>query len=114
MLKSQRTALFLLVWYALFLGSAWASVLIKPDIRQAVCTVGGAIQWVDADGANGDVQASSGMDCPLCATGFAPWPDTGFNYFPDSPLPHALLPHVTAHIAWATAPPLPSRGPPAL
>jgi hypothetical protein len=31
-----------------------------------------------------------------------------------SPLSHALQPIAAAHIASATAPPLPSRGPPAL
>ncbi len=52
------------------------------------------------------------MDCPLCAGIGAPPPVFNTTLTQPSPLSFALLPIEAARIASATAPPLPSRGPP--
>ncbi len=109
---SKRIASFVLAWFALFLGSAIASALIKPDGLQIVCASGGGMKTVDLDGNDGGVRASASMDCPFCASVVPPPPRLQAFLAKPSGLAHALHPIAAAHIAAATAPPLPSRGPP--
>jgi len=106
-MQSLRNAKFItrlvLVWFALFLGSAIASTIVNPGNMQMVCTSGGSMKLVDSDG-NSDFKASANLDCPLCVAITAP-PSAPQAYLENiSSLSHALRP--------ITAPPLPSRGPP--
>ncbi len=111
--SSKFIAKLVLVWFALFLGSAIVSTVIKPGSMQMVCTVGGGMKMVDMSGDDGEPKASASMDCPLCASVTAPPPPLSVHFEKFSPLAHALHPIAAAHIASVTAPPLPSRGPPA-
>ena len=110
---ARQLTRFLLVWFALALGVAMASPLVSPKSIDVVCSSGGVMKMVASD--DGDqAPSSSAMDCPLCMSlAFAPAPANAQAVKP-SPLSHALHPIAAAHIASATAPPLPSRGPPAL
>ena len=110
--NSKLIAKLVLVWFALFLGSAIASTVIKPDHLQMVCAAGGAMKIVDTNSDDGEVKASTSMDCPLCASVTAPLPPVTAHFDKLSSLAHALHPIAAAHIASVTAPPLPSRGPP--
>ena len=110
--NSKLIASLVLVWFALFLGSAVASTLIQPGHTQMVCTAGGGMKLVDMGSDDGELKVSTGMDCPLCASVTAPPPVLGAHVKAPSALAHALQPVAAAHIASATAPPLPSRGPP--
>lgn len=112
--NSKFIAKLVLVWFALFLGSAIASTIIKPENLQMVCATGGVMKLVDTSSDDGKVNASSSMDCPLCTSVTAPPPPLSLHLVKLSPLAHALQPVAVAHIASVTAPPLPSRGPPAL
>lgn len=107
-------ARWVLVWFALFLGSVWAAPLIQDEGLQLVCAGGGHMKLVDTGDDDGQLKPSARMDCPLCAALALPGsPDTGVQ---------AWLSHRTqAHALWvdgpilsASAPPLPSRGPPSL
>jgi len=111
--NAKRLTQLVLVWFALFLGAAMASTVIQPENTQMVCVAGGGVKWVSMDDGAGDGErnASLGMDCPLCASVVLPLPQSSSGVTP-SPLAHALTPLVAAHLAQATAPPLPSRGPP--
>jgi len=111
--SSKLIASLVLAWFALFLGSALASSLIKPDHMQVICAAGGAMKLVDIDSNGGEVKASASMDCPLCASVAAPPSRLKFLFIKPSALEHALHPIAAAHIAALTAPPLPARGPPA-
>jgi hypothetical protein len=102
-----------LVWFALFLGSAIASPLIKPGSMQLVCSADGGMKMVEINTDLGDVEIPPGMDCPMCASVSAPPPPRSIHFEKHSPLAHALQPTAAAHIASVTAPPLPSRLPPA-
>ena len=109
---------FVLVWFALSIGVAIASPVVNPQVMDLVCTSTGSMKLVVQDQNNGDgegVAASSHtLDCPLCASISAPSPALNTSLTQPSPLAHALQPLAAAHIAAITAPPLPSRGPPAL
>jgi hypothetical protein len=109
---SQLIARLVLVWFALFVGAATASSFIQSDGLQMVCATGGGIKWVNAEDDGGSDTVSAGMDCPLCATVTPPPTLSNLQFQPPSPWVHALQPTVVVRIAAATAPPLPSRGPP--
>jgi hypothetical protein len=110
--NSKLIASLVLVWFALFLGSAVASTVIKPGSMQIVCSAGGGMKLIDTDGNEGGVKASANMDCPLCASVAVPPPQHDALFLKPSALAYALRPIAAAHIAALTAPPLPSRGPP--
>ncbi len=112
--NSKFIAKLVLVWFALFLGSAIASTVIKPENLQMVCATGGVMKLVNTSSDDGKVNVSASMDCPLCASVAAPPPPLSVHFEKLSPLAHALQPVAAAHIASVTSPPLPSRGPPAL
>jgi hypothetical protein len=109
--KRHLIASAMLVWFALFLSTAFASSFIQSSGLQPLCSTGGLIKWVDGDD-DGTPKFTGGMDCPLCSTVHAP-PSPIADF--DAPAPHrthVLHPVTAALIAAATAPPLPSRGPP--
>jgi Protein of unknown function (DUF2946) len=105
---------FVLVWFALAIGVAIASPVVNPQVMDLVCTSTGSMKLV-VQGEDESVAASSHtLDCPLCASVSAPPPALNTALTQPSPLAYALQPLAAAHIAAITAPPLPSRGPPAL
>ena len=102
-----------LVWFALFIGVATAAPLVQPGNLQVVCSAGGGMKLIDADQPDGEPRLSLGMDCPLCAAVAPPPPLAHAGFIVVSPLAHVLQPVASARLVAATAPPLPSRGPPA-
>lgn len=104
---------FVLVWFVLSVGVAIASPLVNPKGMDMVCSSAGMMKLV-VQGDDDGVASSLTMDCPLCAAIGAPPPAFNTTLTQPSPLAHVLQPIAAAHIAAITAPPLPSRGPPAL
>jgi hypothetical protein len=112
--KAKTLARFVWVWFALSLGVAMASPLVAPKALDLVCSTGGVLKIASSDDADDSSGTAHTMDCALCMpVGTPPAPITNLFTKPSS-LSHALHPIAAAHIAAATAPPLPSRGPPAL
>ena len=110
--NAKLIARFVLVWFALSIGVAIASPLVKPQSMQLICSGSGAIKVVTTS-ADGTTPASSHtLDCPLCAGFGAPPPVSVWKFEPIQPLAYALRSIASAHIASATAAPLPARGPP--
>jgi hypothetical protein len=105
---------FVLVWFALSLGVAMASSLVAPKATELVCTSGGMLKLVTVDGTDSAAPSHGQLDCALCLPMALPPAPCAVPLVQVSPLSHALQPVAAAHIASATAPPLPSRGPPAL
>ena len=102
-----------LVWFVLSVGVAIASPIVNPHGMDLVCTSAGSVKLVVQG--DDDVAASSHtLDCPLCASINAPPPALNTTLTQPAPLAYALQPIAAAHMAALTAPPLPSRGPPAL
>jgi len=112
--QAHSLARFVLVWFALSLGVALASPWVSPTSMEMVCTTGGVMKLVSADAADDTVTSVQNMDCALCMPVVFPPAPVALQFIKPSPLSHALKPIAAAHIAAATAPPLPSRGPPAL
>jgi hypothetical protein len=112
--QAKTLARFALVWFVMSVGVAIASPLVAPKSLDLVCTTGGAMKMVssgDADKAESTVHT---MDCALCIAVGIPTDPISSQFTKPSSLAHALQPIAAAHIAAATAPPLPSRGPPSL
>jgi hypothetical protein len=105
---------FVLVWFALSLGVAMASSLVAPKATELVCTSGGMLKLVTLDGTDSAAPSHGQLDCALCLPMALPPAPCAVPLVQVSPLSHALQPVAAAHIESATAPPLPSRGPPAL
>ena len=118
MRRAHQLARLVLVWFALSIGVAVASPMVHPKAMDLVCTSSGAMKWLAVDDAtDGGTDTATdhhAVDCPMCASFSAPLPAVRTVVLPVSPLAHALQPLRAAHIAAATAPPLPSRGPPLL
>jgi len=112
--QAKSFARFMLVWFVMSVGVASASSLVSPKAMEMVCTAGGVIKLVPSDSNNADSHEHTVPDCAMCLlTGLPPAPK-GAALEKPSALAHALHPIAAALIVSATAPPLPSRGPPAL
>jgi len=88
--------------------------LVAPKATELVCTSGGMLKLVTLDGTDSAAPSHGQLDCALCLPMALPPAPCAVPLVQVSPLSHALQPVAAAHIASATAPPLPSRGPPAL
>jgi hypothetical protein len=115
-MQSLRRALTLvrlvLAWFVLAIGVAVASPIVQPQAMELICSGSGVMKIV-VKAEDGTAQpAGHTLDCPLCAHGASPPPVVKASTEPPHPLSHALRPIVAAHLAWATAAPLPARGPP--
>jgi hypothetical protein len=112
--QAKTLARFVLVWFALSLGVAMASPLVAPKAMEIVCSTGGAMKMVFTGDADKPESTAHTMDCALCMGAGIPTAHISSQFTKPTSLAHSLQPIAVAHIAAATAPPLPSRGPPAL
>jgi hypothetical protein len=112
---AKLLARFMLVWFALSMGVAIASPLVKPNGVRVICSAAGVLKIVSepGSGVGGGATLHHGLDCPLCAAVGTPpshallqaLPPMGLAYVP----PHAGDAPVPSRHAAAFAP----RGPPA-
>ena len=112
--QAHFLARIVLAWFVLSVGVAMASPLVVPKSMDMVCSTGGVMKFISSDDAQNTVATVKTMDCALCMPVVFPPASTALPFIQASPLAHALQPLAAAHIAVATAPPLPSRGPPSL
>jgi Protein of unknown function (DUF2946) len=107
-------ARFVLVWFALSIGVAIASPLVKPQDMQFVCSAAGSLKLMaSSDGGKVDGQGSGHtLDCPLCAGLGAPPPVAVPSFTAAPPLAFALVAHETGSFTPVLATPPPARGPP--
>ena len=115
-MQALRNASFLtrlvLAWFALSLGVAIASPIVKPQAVELICS-GGIVKLVAQGDDSGTPTAPHTLDCPLCATTGAPPVAQQDPAQAVQPLGHVLQSIPSARIAALTAAPLPARGPPA-
>jgi hypothetical protein len=112
---------WVLLWFALSLGAAIASPVVHPQAMELVCSATGSVKAIVHTDDGAQELGAGHMDCPLCMLAGAPpatptlelvCSATGLPVL--MPLAHAVPPIAAAHIAAATAAPMPARGPPSL
>ena len=106
-------ARFVLVWFALSIGVAIASPIVKPQAMELICTgtVGVMKVLIQTDDGPQEVSVRT-MDCPLCASLSGPPPVARLTPEPVQALAYVMQSIPAAHVASLTAAPLPARGPP--
>lgn len=111
--RAHTLARFVLVWFALSIGVAIASPIVKPQAMELICSASGTMKvLVKTDDGVKELSGHT-LDCPVCATLSAPPPVARQTAEPAQPLAHVLQSIPAAHLAALTAAPLPARGPPA-
>ncbi|WP_295958709.1 DUF2946 family protein [Rhodoferax sp.] len=110
---ARRLARWVLLCFALSLGVAIASPLTHPQAMELVCSSAESVKLL-VTAPDGNTQVVSQMgDCPLCVTASAPPPaPVSPRVEPPPALSYALRSIPAAYTAYATAAPLPARGPP--
>ena len=104
----------MLVWFALFVGAAVASPLVRSEGLQMVCSGMGGMQLVSLEaGDNAGTTVPQGLDCPLCLPAAVPAPSPGKPPHPGG-LAHVLQSPASAWLASLIGPPWQARGPPSL
>jgi hypothetical protein len=114
-MQALRNASFLarlvLAWFALAIGVAVASPIVKPKSMELLCS--GGVMKLLVTGEDGSTPATGHtLDCPLCvALDAPPASSAGLGQAqPDSA--GMLASHVAAPVKVFTAAPPPARGPP--
>lgn len=111
--NAHLLARLVLVWFALSIGVAIASPLVKPQAIELICSGSGAMKVLVKTGDGSTEAGSHALDCPLCASSSAPPPVSRQSVEPAQPPACMLRSIPAARIASLTAAPLPARGPPA-
>ena len=107
-------ARWVLVWFALTISVAIASPIVQPQGLQLVCAGQGGMKLLVSGDDGSSPATGHTLHCPLCVGIGAPPPVAVVKFYPVQPLAYVLQGIAAAHIAAATAAPLPARGPPAL
>ena len=110
--RARRLACLVLAWFALSVGLAAASPVLKPPALESICSGSGSMK-VLVTGDGGAPDGSNHLpDCWLCVTTCAPPVALVFPlHQPPARAPKAAL---AVPFAAQTAPPLSARGPPLL
>ncbi len=109
---ARHLARLVLVWFALSLGAAIASPLIKPQPMELVCSGAGEMKLLIKSADGGEQASMSSLDCPLCTSLAAPPPMGRLEVQTAPALARAVQSIPCARIAALLAAPLPARGPP--
>ena len=113
--NAHRLTRFVLVWFALFVGAAVASPLIKPEAVHLVCSAIGGVKLVQVDAAGANVDAAvahTALDCPACLPLIAPPAADVLASLPTGHLSHVLQPLLAAWLASLLGQPWQARAPP--
>ena len=113
--NAHRLTRFVLVWFALFVGAAVASPLIKPEAVHLVCSAIGGVKLVQVDAAGANVDAAvahTALDCPACLPLIAPPAADVWASLPTGHLSHVLQPLPAARLASVLGQPWQARAPP--
>ena len=113
--NANRLTRFLLVWLVLFVGSAVASPLVKPEAVHLVCTAIGGVKLVQLDAAGADVDSAAShtaLDCPACLPLIAPPVADGFAPLTTGHLSHVLQTLSASRLASLLGQPWQARAPP--
>jgi hypothetical protein len=113
--NAHRLTRFVLVWFALFVGAAVASPLVKPEAVQLVCSAIGGVKLVQADAAGEEVSGAelhTALDCPACLPLIAHPAAEVLAPLPAGNLSHVLQTLPAAQLASLLVQPWQARAPP--
>jgi hypothetical protein len=109
--RARLLARLVLVWFALAVGAAVASPLVRPQSVELICSGGGAMKLLVKGDDGNAAPASHTLDCPLCGSFDAPASASGTSFsVPPAAAPLAIAQVLPALRPVAVAPP--ARGPP--
>lgn len=110
--NAKSLARFVLVWFALTVGAAIASPLIKPQSFQMICSGSGVMKMLPKTDDGKAPMSGLTLDCPLCvAVGEPPSVIGPAAASQQAPL-HLLTPAPATQMGARTAASPPARGPP--
>ena len=112
--NAHLIARFLLMWFALSVGVAVASPLVKPQAMELICSSAGVMKVLFTTDDSGLDAAQPALDCPLCAATSAPSPVARLAAEPAQSLAYVQPGLAADPLAAFPAAPLPARGPPAI
>jgi Protein of unknown function (DUF2946) len=115
--NAQLLTRLVLVWFALFIGVAVASPLVKPQSAEMVCSAMGGMKMVMSDDGAGDAVNTSlhaALDCPACLPLIAPPQNLEPVALPPGGLSHVLQPRPAARLASLLGQPWQARAPPVI
>jgi hypothetical protein len=115
-MQALRNASFLvrlvLAWFALSIGVAMASPLVKTQAFELICSGGAGMQLLDHGDQDGAPAAGPTLDCPMCASLASPPAKAQGVMQATRPQGHVVPSNLAPRIAALTATPPPARGPP--
>ncbi|CAN7422246.1 hypothetical protein [Acidovorax sp. Leaf78] len=103
---------WVLLWFALSLGSAIASPMVHPQTLELVCSAAGLVKVIVHTDDGVQELGASHMDCPLCVQVGTPPSTAAFELPTLMPVADGVRTIAATHIAAAAAAPMPARGPP--
>jgi len=112
--NAQLVARFVLVWFALSIGIAIASPMVKPEGLQLVCSGAGSLKVVVTGDSGAEPDASHTLECPLCASISALPPMAHVLLTTEAPRKFGAPQGGVKPPFFVSAAPPPARGPPAL
>jgi hypothetical protein len=112
--NTHLIARFVLVWFALSIGVAIASPIVKPQAMELICSGAGGMKLLAKSTDGSPKVTGHTLDCPLCVAIGAPPPVAVLVSEPLQALGVVRQCVATEHIASLSAAPLPARGPPAV
>jgi Protein of unknown function (DUF2946) len=115
--RLPRLSRWVLLWFVLYIAGGVVAPWMQPVSLGSICSAGGMVLSVQDLAGVDDPEQTPGMgkmlQCPACSIVTLGLPmAAASSAVQRSPLSYALSPLREAHLAYATAPPLPSRGPP--
>jgi hypothetical protein len=111
--NARHIARFVLACFALSIGVAFASPMVKPEVMYLICSGSGTTSVVSGGDDGAIPVAGHGPHCPLCAGVSAPPPVALVDFEVPLYLSHVLRSSAgLQNPAYAAGPP-PARGPPA-
>jgi hypothetical protein len=113
--NAHRLTRFVLVWFAVFVGVAVASPLVKTEAVHLVCSAVGGVKLVHSDAAGDEVGGAAlrtALDCPACLPLIAPPAAVMLAPLPTGNLSDVLQPLPAARLASLLGQPWQARAPP--
>lgn len=113
--NAHRLTRLVLVWFAVFVGAAVASPLIKPEAVHLVCSAIGGVKLVQTDAAGDESSGAAlhtALDCPACLPLIAPLAVDVLAPLPPGNLSQVLQPLPAARLVSLLGQPWQARAPP--